>query len=264
MAILTLDDYLAAKKQRIVLNKTASITAVGANQSEVMHLAGNPGGGTLAGGSTSTGAVPTDATTGFPVINAFDGGATGYLTGLEAWAPVAMNLTIYDMLWKGGTYPFNSTVNGQTSTSYSTRVPSGTDYNGTELWAEAVTAFTGNATITITYLDQGGAAGTTGAVATGIAPIIGRMIQFPLAAGDSGVSGITGSLCTVSTVGTYNVLVLRPLAKVRIPAANFMVKYNLMDLGCPRVFADSALIALPTPDSTATSTPWVNLEISNK
>lgn len=145
------------------------------------------------------------------------------------------------------------------------RVPGGTDFKGLELWSEAVTAFTGNQVTTVTYIDQDGNAGaSTGAVGPGAAPIVGRMHNFPLAAGDCGLQGVTGVVGTTATAGTFNILVLRPLAKVRIPAANFLVKLNLMDLGCPEVFADSALLALPTPDSTATSTPWVALEISNK
>lgn len=264
MSILSLDDYLAAQKQRVIISRTASITAVAAMQFENFHLAGNPGAGTLAGTSTTTGVVPTDATAGFPVINAFQGGATGYLTNLEAWAPVAMNLTIYDCLWKAGAYAYNVNTTGNSPTSFSSRVPGGTDFKGLEIWSEAVTAFTGNQVTTVYYNDQDGNAANTGAVGPGAAPILGRMYNFPLATGDCGVQGITGALGATATVGTFNLLVLRPLAKVRIPAANFLQKMNLYDLGCPQVFADSALMALPTPDSTATSTAWVALEISNK
>jgi hypothetical protein len=265
MAINSPADYLAAKKQRLIIQKTASITAVANTQFQNFHQAGNPGAGTLAGTSTTTGVVPTDATAGCPIINAFDGGAKGYLTNLEAWAPVAMNLMIYDCLWKAGAYAFNANTSGQSPTSYASRVPGGTDFTGLELWLEAVTAFTGNLSCAITYTDQDGNTGaSTGTVGTGAALIVGRMFNMPLASGDTGLQGVTGVVGSVASAGTFNVLVLRPLAKVRIPAANFLQKLNLYDLGCPEVFADSALMALPTPDSTATSTPWVMLEISNK
>lgn len=264
MSILSIDDYIAAKKQRCIFNKTASITGVAANQSMIIHCAGNPGAGTLAVGNTANGIVPTDLTAGFPIINAFDGGAKGYLSNLEVWSPVAGDLTIYDMLFAAGAYSYNADTTLASQPSYSGRVPGGTDFSNTELWLGAVTAFTGNQTCQINYLDQGGSAGDTGAVATGVAPIIGRMFRMPLASGDSGISQITRVRSSVSTVGTFNVYVLRPLCRVRIPIANGLVKLDLTGTGMPEVFDTSALIMLPTMDSTATSTPWAGIEVANK
>ena len=62
MAITTLDGFLAAPMQRITLLKTASRTSVAAIPFSVFDVAGNPGAGVLAGTSTTTGVVPTDAT----------------------------------------------------------------------------------------------------------------------------------------------------------------------------------------------------------
>lgn len=269
MAILTPADYQAARKQRAVLNKTASITAVAAQMFDNIAQAGNPGAGTLAGGSTTTGVVPTDATAGYPIINAFDAGAQGYLTNLEVWSPVAMNLCIYDVLWKAGAYAYNVSTSGNSPTSYASRLPFLEDdvtrnYNGLELWVEAVTAFTGNLSANITYNDENGVSSSTGVISTGAALIVGRMFQMPLASGDSGIQGVTGVVGSVATAGTFNILVMRPLAKIRIPAANYFQKLNLWDLGAPEIFADSALYAFPQPDSTATSTPQVTFEIASK
>ena len=57
MAIASRDDYIAAKKQRAIINKTASITAVAFQQTQNIQAAGNPGAGTLAGTSTAAGVV---------------------------------------------------------------------------------------------------------------------------------------------------------------------------------------------------------------
>lgn len=264
MPILSLDDYISSTKQRVIYNRTTSRTSTNNTPWEVMDLAGQPGAGTLAGTSTTTGVVPTSATAGFPSLTAFTG-TKGYLTGLEVWAPVAMDVAIYDVLWKAGAYAFNAATSGNTPTSYSGRVPGGTDFRGLELWMEAVTAFTGNPTVQVTYNNETGTTGrSTGAVALGLAPTLGRMTQLPLQSGDSGIQGVTGVTATVATVGTFNLLVMRPLARVRIPAANFLQKLNLIDLGCPEVFATSALMPVIIPDSTSTSNPWVAMEISNK
>ena len=45
MAITTMDQLIAAKTQRIPINKTASRTAVAAIPFSVFDLAGNPGAG---------------------------------------------------------------------------------------------------------------------------------------------------------------------------------------------------------------------------
>ena len=80
-----------------------------------------------------------------------------------------------------------------------------------EIWLETVTAFTGSQSIAITYLDQDGVSSVTGTIATGVAPTVGRMFRVPLAAGDSGVQRIDVVTSSVSTVGTFNVHVMRPL-----------------------------------------------------
>lgn len=264
MSILSLNDYLAAKKQRVIINKTTTRTGVAAKATDILDIAGNPGAGTLAGTSTTAGVVPTDATAGFPAINAFSGGAAGYLTNLEAWWNVAGDLCIYDVLWKGGAYAFNANTALSAQPGYSSRIPGGTDYTGLELWCEAVTAFTGTPSFNITYTNQAGTGSrSTGAIAADSALILGRMFQMPLASGDSGIQKVDNVAGTVASAGTFNVLVMRPLARVRIPVANGFVKYNLMDLGCPQVWDTSALLVVPTPDSTATQTPWVALEVSN-
>jgi len=267
MAISSRDDYISAVKQRVIWTKTASITAVGAKQSQTMHLAGNPGGGTLAGSNATVGVLQTQGVAGggYPLLKTFGGGAKAYLTRVEAWAPVAMNLNIYDVLLKMGTFAYNANVSSLTSVDISSRVPEGTDFRGLELWIEAVTAFTGIPVVTITYLDQDGNAGTTGATTIDSALIIGRMFQMPLASGDNGVKTITGITCGTASGGTFNVLIMRPLFKCRIPAANSQVgPFDLTQTGMPEVWQNSCLCALPEPDSTATSLPSVVLEIANK
>jgi hypothetical protein len=264
MAITTLDQYIAAASQRVGMLKTASRTAIAAAPFSVVDLAGNPGAGVLAGTNTANGVVPTDALAGYPVINAFGGAATGYLANVTFGNTVACRLSIYDCLFKAGAYAFNANVALTAQPSYAARVLGGTDFTNTEIWIEAVTAFTGNQTVTVTYTNQAGVTGrTTGAVATGVAPTIGRMIMLPLQAGDTGVQKIESVVSTVSTVGTFNVLVLRRLWSGRVRSANDGDTNDFLKTGMPVLFADSALYLVVQPDSTATGIPELQLEIIN-
>lgn len=263
MAITTLDGIIAGAKQRLLMTKTASRTSVAAAGCSVFDLAGNPGAGTLAGTSTTTGVVPTDATAGCPSINPFGGSATGYVSRVEGSNTVACRITLYDCLWKGGNYTFNVNTSANTPASYSTRVPGGTEYTGLELWYEQVTAGTGVQNVNVTYNNEGATSKSTGVVAMPAAMILGRMQQIPLAAGDKGIQGITGVVGSVATVGTFNLLVLRPLAELRIRVANDGVLQDALATGLPQIFDNSALMMVVTADSTATQLPELVIDIVN-
>ncbi len=263
MAITTWDGFIAAAKQPISIAKTASRTSVAANWFSVFDIAGNPGAGVLAGTSTTTGVVPTDATAGCPLINAFGGGATGYLAQVEYGSSVACRLKLFDLLWKAGAYAFNASTTGQTPTSFSSRVPGGTDFTDTQIWLEQVTAGTGVQNVAVTYTNQAGTAGrSTGTIATA-ANILGRMWQLPLQSGDTGVQGVTGVVGSVATAGTFNILVMRPLWSGRVKIANDGDVHDLAKTGSPIVYENSALVLTVAADSTATGIPEVELVIAN-
>jgi hypothetical protein len=264
MAITTLDGWIAAPKQKIAITKTASRTTIANIPFSVFELAGNPGAGTLAGTSTAAGVVPTDATTGVPIINAFGGSATGYLGGIQFQNSVACWIEVHDVLFKAGAYAFNAATTLAAQPSFSSRVPGGTDYNETELWMETVTAFTGNQSIAVTYMNQAGTtAHSTGTIATGVAPTLGRMLKLPLQAGDTGVQKVEVVTSTVSTVGTFNILVTRPLFRGRINIVNGGDVYDFLRTGTPQVFADSALMLIVQADSTSSGLPSILLDIVN-
>lgn len=257
MAITSLDTLIAATRRRVVYQKTASITAVANVPFTVFHLAGQPGAGTLAVGNTASGIVPTDALAGYPLLATQN--AILYLNRIQARSTVACWLDVYDCLFSAGAYVFNANVTLTGQPSFATRVPAA-DYNGLELWLEAVTAFTGSQSIRIQYLDEGGNAGDTGVIATGVAPILGRMYQMPLAAGDSGVSQVNVVTSSVSTVGTFNVHVMRWLWGCRINGPNQGSADVLLKTGMQQIYDTSALRVVVTPDSTATALPSLRIE----
>lgn len=253
MAITTVDGLVAALKRLHVLQKTAARTSVANIPFSVFDLAGNPGAGTLSAGNTANGIVPTDALAGYPTLPTPSGSL--YLAGVDVRNSVACWIDFYDTLFACGAYAFNADTTLASQPSFASRLPNSGDYTGLELWAEAVTAFTGNPSIQVNYLDEGGNAGDTGVYATGAALTVGRMALLPLAAGDNGVSGVTRVRCTVASAGTFNVLVLRRLATVRVNVANMGEVQDFLRVGLPLIFGDSAIRMVVTADSTSTGLP---------
>lgn len=267
MAISTLDGWVAAAKQRAIWKKTATRTTVASGFFSMFDIAGNPGAGTLAIGNTANGVVHTDATAGYPTINAFGGGATGYVGRMAFASTVACRIYFYDRVFCAGAYAFNANTALSSQPSFLGRIPGGTaaDCAGqTEIWVEQVTAATGNQAVNVTYTNQAGTASrTTGAVGIAAAPTVGRCWQLPLQAGDTGVSLITNVQGSVATVGTFNVMVLRPLGEARGNVANWVEVQDFIRAGMPQVMADSALYVLIACDSTSSGLPEATSDIVN-
>jgi hypothetical protein len=265
MAITTRDGLITAtaSQQEIAWFKSASRTSVAGIWFSMFDLAGNPGAGTLAGTSVAAGVVPDDTVAGFPPINAFGGGNTGYVNTVDFGNSVACRLRLYDCLWKGGAYAFNAAQTLSAQPSYSARLPGG-DYTGTQIWLECVTTFTGLQSIAITYTNQAGTTGrTTGTVATAVAPTLGRLFQMPLQAGDSGVQKIESVTSTVATVGTFNVLVMRRLWSGRVRLVNDGDTHGPDKTGLVQLFDTSALYVMAATDSTATGVPELQIGVCN-
>ncbi len=263
MSILTLDQYVAAAKQRLPWIKTTTRTTVAAGWYSLFDIAGNPGAGALAGVSTAAGVVPDDTVAGYPGVNAFGGGATGYLSRIEFSNSVACRVAIFDRLFVAGAYAFNANTTLAAQPTYSARVPGG-DYSGLEIWCEMVTAATGNQAVNVTYTNESGTAGkTTGATGIGAAQAIGRCWQLPLAAGDRGVQKVEVVVGSTATVGTFNVMVLRRLWTGRVKIANDGDVHDLLKTGMPQVFDTSALYVMVAADSTSSGVPELALQIAN-
>ena len=187
----------------------------------------------------------------------------GYLSKVEFASSVACWIDVYDRVFACGAYAFNANTTLASVPSYAGRIP-GADYTGLQLWVEQVTAATGNQAVNVTYTNQAGTGSrTTGAVGIGAAPTVGRCWQLPLQAGDSGVQSVQTIVGSVATVGTFNVMVLRPLWSGRVTLANGGDVHDMLRTGLPQVFADSALYVQIAPDSTSTGIPEMTLEIAN-
>lgn len=261
MAITSLDGLIAAPKQQINYVKSAARSSIAGAPFSIFDLAGSPS-GTLAMANTANGIVPTDAINGYPPINTFAGGATGYLSAVQFGCSVAARMSIADCLFSAGVYAFNANTTLTAQPSYASRIPNA-DYKGTEIWVEAVTAFTGIPSFTVTYTNQDGTAGRTITAAAPAALLFGRMFQLPLQPSDTGVQSIQSIVATVATAGTFNLHVMRRLWQGRVRINNDGDTHDFTKTGMPVVFDNSALRVIVYADSTSTGLPELQIEIAN-
>jgi len=263
MSIKKLDGesgFLSAVKQRVLWSKTGTRTLVAAIPYSVFDIAGDPPAGTLAIGNTAAGVVPTDATTGYPTIDTFSS-RDGYLGRVYYGSSVACRFDLYDRLFAAGAYAFGADTSLASQPSYASRVPGG-DYSGLQLWVEQVTIGTGVQHVQVNYLNQDGVAGDTGDVTLITATPVGRCARIPLAAGDTGIQKITRVRGFTATVGTFNVMVLRPLWMGKAFTVNAGDVHGPLDTGFPQVYDTSALYVLLSADSTAVGLPVIESQIA--
>lgn len=276
MAITTLSGLIAGLKERIQFCKTATRTVVQLVPFSVFDIAGSPGAGVLAGTSTANGVIPTDATLGCPTINF--GSGVGYLTKVEWTTAGTQKLQLYDMVFKAGAYGFAAgTTSLSSQPAISGRCPdypgSGTVFgNGMQIWIEVTTAFsTGTAwQVQITYTNSAGTAGRTSIISVAQAAAgltLGKMFQIALQAGDSGVQKIESVIVTNGgtpmVAGNFNVLILRSLWSNYGNFNNAKDIDDILKVGMPIIYNDSAIIGQLTANVTSLSTFDLSLEISS-
>lgn len=268
---LTLDKLLGASRQILPLFKSNSITTVAGQPFTLIDRAGYPVAGSLNPSQVTNGAVPTDATTGFPTIDAFAGANRGFLSHVEVAAPVTGLIEIYDVLFWAGqtTIPTTGTTTVALTSipSFASRVPfksDGTtrDWNQVQLFLQASVAWSDHAhTASIDYTDQDGNVANTGNISTQNLGI-NRWLRMPLASGDTGVQTVTGYKLNgiASAAGAVTAIAARRIFGARSILGSWT--YGPDQTGLPEVFADSALLLVCKMDSTSSSTPYVTATIS--
>lgn len=264
--ITTMDELAAAlaSGQRMILQK-ASITAVANYYYTLWAAAGNPGAGSLAVGNTTAGVIPTDATAGSPVVNAFTGSNTGYLLTFDASSSTAGVLSIYDRVYHAGTYTASAlattTLSGQPAL---TRVP-GNNYSQLELWLEVVAANGATSTtVTVSYQD-GDNVTQTATLDSNLSSIpANRMLPFRLAnsKGIQKINSVTvgGATGTV----TFNLVIQRNIIDHTVVSANIgRPKKGPFETGMPIIYADSCLAMMWLASTTSTGVMYAEGVIGN-
>jgi hypothetical protein len=269
MAITTMDGLAAAiaSGQRIVLQK-ASITAVANFYYSLWTASGSPGAGGAVG-NIANGVIPTDATAGACIINAFNGSNTGYLMTFDASSAVAGVLSVYDRLFHSGPH-LGTTLHTDTLASQPAlnRVPD-SNYGQLELWLEVTAVFAATATtVTVSYQD-GTAAGGATQTATLDANLSGapvqRMLPFRLAnsTGVQKINSVTVGGAT-NTTGQFNVVIQRNIVDHTCVSPNIgRPKKGPFETGMPIIYADSCLAMMWMATTTSTGALYAEGLIGN-
>jgi hypothetical protein len=230
--------------------------------------AGNPSAGTLTVGNTTTGLVPTDATAGAPLISAFTGANTGYVTLFDVLSTSAITAILYDRLFHAGSISAAAAATTTLSTqpSFASRVPN-SNWGECEIWLEINVVIPATATtVTVSYQDGTNATQTAtqgqGASLTG-APTK-RMIPMALA-NNTGVQRINSvTVATPAASGSFNVVVLRRLVSAKVMAANISESAkDAFKCGLPIVFADSCLALMVLGTTTTSGQVQADVDVGN-
>lgn len=268
MAITTADGLVAAARQSVSYTKTNAATTVAAQWHTLLDRNGNPSTGSLAVGNTTTGVFVDDAVTGYPVLAAFTGGATGYLHSIAFASTVACRLALKDRLWNAGSVSMTSlattTFSGQPSIL--SRCPDGAGL-ANEIWLEINATVSATATtVNVGYTNSAGTAGrVTGATSSLSGFVTGRLIQMPLQIGDTGVQKIESVTVggTVASAGSFNVIIARPLWVGRVPIANGGDLHGPDRTSLVRVYETSAFWTMVAADSTSSGVPDLLMSVIN-
>lgn len=278
MAITSVDSYIASSKQKIRFQK-ASATSVAAQWHTLFNLAGTPGAGSfyninVVNGSTN-GRVCDNTIPGFPTINPFGAGNTGYLTGFDFSNSVAGRFMLYDRVWEAGNFVMAGTIRSIPLTTdaslYSYRIPTTSagnkDWSTLGIWVDVSTTLSASAsTLAFGYINELGEAKTTPPTGSLSGFISGRTFQMPLAAGDKGVQRITDISIGGATnaAGVFNVYLARTLyTGARVNVANFSDVHGFEKLAMPVIDASMCLGLNFAADSTATGVVDCIIEIAN-
>ena len=262
-----LDAAIATSQDLRIYKAQGTAPAVGFWQS-LFADNGNPSAGSLSIGNTTNGVVPTDATAGAWPINAFTGD-TGYLGSFSGIGTQTGTLMLYDRIFHAGSFVTSAltTLNLTSQPSFSGRVP-GSNWAECEIWLEINAASGATATTAqVNYQDgtaAGGAAQNTVVSASLSSYPTKRMIPLAMAnnTGCQRINSIT--IGGATGTATINVVVMRPLARVGITAANIASqRLDWYSLGGQILFADSCLALMHLGAGTTAGNYWVDCQIIN-
>lgn len=271
MAITTLAQLVAAPKQRIQLLKTDIGTiSVATHIISTWNRGPIPSAGGIGAGSTTSGRIVTATQVGAPALQGFNGGK-GYVSAITmSGGLLGGRATLYDRIWEGGNYAWQSSYTLSSLPDITGRLPNGTSWVELELFAEIVTQPVGNFTIEVRYTGEDGTTGRTAGAfnfGAGTAVPVRRLFPIQLQAGDKGTRMPEQVITTVSTDGFFNLVLMRRLCSItcegrgqaRSPGES---RWDFLKTGLPEIFESSALMmAYPNPNTASTTAPSVDVNV---
>lgn len=256
MAITTLDGAIAGMQYPRIFSKAVTGTMVAGRPHSLFYLAGMPG-AAVAPTPGTAGAALTSYAGQIPFSN--PGAGNTYLARFQGQATIAGTLVLADRLWhNSGITVTTTTAQTINSVAWPARdVNASTNGYGVRIGLEVSTATgAGAATPTISYTDESGNAGSTGAmeVTYAASSIAGTFYPFTLAAGDTGVRSIQSVTLSVSmTSGTIHLVAYRELARLELTAANVANAIDAITSGFPRLYDNTVPFIFFIPSTTTTS-----------
>jgi hypothetical protein len=216
------------------------------------YAAGNPGAATANAAGVNGAAVSGTVAGALSHTNPVSGNA--YLSRLAMFASQGGSLVLIDRLWNNSGLSVTSTsAQAITPATLPARDATGTTNGvGVEFAVEwSATGGAGTPTVTLTYTDESGNAGSTGAFTAVTTPPVGTFEIFPLAAGDTGVRAPTSFIQSATrTSGTMHLVGFRRLAQVDIPVGGTCGAIDALTSSMPRVYDSSVLQLLWFPTAT--------------
>lgn len=201
-------EHLFFFKDARVAGAAASATVAG-RMTSLWQYAGQPSHGAVPAAAT----VPTNTTDGSLKQLNPAGGTQKWLLGMTASASAAGTLHLFDRLLHNG--GLSATVT--TAQAVGGTLTRNTGGVGNQIWVEIYTLIgTTATTITASYTNQSGVAGQvtqpTAFGGTGLREAQ-RLIQLPLASGDTGVQSVQSVtvLATTGTAGGFGVNIMKPI-----------------------------------------------------
>lgn len=220
-------------------------------------------------GNTANGILISGPNNAYPTIAPYGGSNTGYISALRIASNLGYDVRyrIEDHLFSIGPFSAaNTSLQSVTTPSWTARCPSSNTY-GTSLWITAgIGSGVNTATIKVDYLDQNGSAANSTYTLPQALNRRGPIWLFPLAAGSTGVSAITGvTQSKANTTGNICIWVTRSLIS-NIPAGILLTRningdrFAFHSTGLPQVHANAALVLLAFPPN-ALGVPVIDVDI---
>jgi len=257
MAITTVDGIVAGLKPPEIFQKVGAGMEAAGVWHTMWYTAGAPGAAAANSAGVNGRAVDPSLVTG-EIARTNPGAGNAYLAKLIAASTQVGTLMLVDRLWENSGLSVTSTsAQGITPATLPARDRDGTT-NGMGVlammeWSAAGGSSSG--TVTLTYTDEAGNAGATGAFVPNSTPSAGTCEFFPLAAGDYGVRAPTSYIASATrTSGTHHLVLVRPLLIIGVPAPNVAVSVDAIQAGLPRIYNDSVLQLLWLANSTTATT----------
>lgn len=144
-----------------------------------------------------------------------------YLLGMDASSLAAGTLVLYDRLADIGSLS-GIVITPQTVSQSISRYSGSVTSQGNQIFLEIYSAVGATmVTVNATYLNQNGQTSTTPSMSFGGTGLreAERMIQLPLASGDTGVTAVNSVIlsATTATAGNFGVTIARPIMSLNLP-----------------------------------------------